>query len=164
MNKLLKQAFPPIANQHSKILLLGTMPGEKSLKLQRYYSHKGNQFWKIVFQLFNQPLVDNYDTQKQLLLDNGIAVWDVLQYCQRTGSADSNIKSEMPNDFSSFYNKYPNVKCIFFTSTKARDYYDIYLKRKANYDYFLLPSPSSANTWRTFDEKLIEWKIILRYL
>lgn len=77
---MLKQAFPPIVNQHSKILLLGTMPGEQSLKLQQYYEHKGNQFWKTIFALFNQPLVHDYEVKKALLLSKGIAVWDVLQY------------------------------------------------------------------------------------
>lgn len=130
---MLKQAFPPIANQHSKILLLGTMPGEQSLKLQQYYGYKGNQFWKIIFALFNQPLVHDYETKKELLLSKGIAVWDVLQYCERKGSADSNIQKEIPNNFAAFYNQHPQVKQVFFTSTKARDYYDTYVKRKPAY-------------------------------
>jgi hypoxanthine-DNA glycosylase len=161
---MLKQAFPPIANQHSKILLLGTMPGEQSLKLQQYYGHKGNQFWKIIFALFNEPLVHDYETKKALLLSKGIAVWDVLQYCEREGSADSKIQKEVPNDFASFYSKHPQVKQVFFTSTKAMDYYDTYVKREPGYNYHLLPSTSSANTWKTVDEKLNEWKIILKYL
>lgn len=161
---MLKQAFPPIANQHSKILLLGTMPGEQSLKLQQYYGHKGNQFWKIIFALFNQPLVHDYEAKKELLLSKGIAVWDVLQYCERKGSADSNIQKEIPNNFAAFYNQHPQVKQVFFTSTKARDYYDKYVNRKPAYNYYLLPSTSSANTWKTFDEKLTEWKLILKYL
>lgn len=161
---MLKQAFPPIANQHSKILLLGTMPGEQSLKLQQYYGHKGNQFWKIIFALFNQPLVQDYETKKALLLSKGIAVWDVLQYCEREGSADSKIQKEVPNDFASFYSKHQQVKQVFFTSTKGRDYYDIYVQRKPGYNYHILPSTSSANTWKTFEEKLNEWKLILKYL
>lgn len=161
---MLKKAFPPIANQHSKILLLGTMPGEQSLKLQQYYGHKGNQFWKIIFALFNKPLVHDYEVKKALLLSKCIAVWDVLQHCERKGSADSNIQKEMPNDFATFYKQHPQVKQVFFTSTKARDYYDKYVNRTPTYNYHLLPSTSSANTWKTFEEKLNEWKLILKYL
>ncbi len=140
------------------------MPDEQSLKLQQYYGRKDNQFWKIIFALFNQPLVHDYETKKALLLSKDIAVWDVLRYCEREGSADSKIQKEVPNDFASFYSKHPQVKQVFFTSTKARDYYDTYVKRKPDYNYHLLPSTSSANTWKTVDEKLNEWKLILKYL
>jgi hypoxanthine-DNA glycosylase len=153
-----------LSTNKAKILLLGTMPGEQSLKLQQYYGRKDNQFWKIIFALFNQPLVHDYETKKALLLSKGIAVWDVLRYCEREGSADSKIQKEVPNDFASFYSKHPQVKQVFFTSTKARDYYDTYVKRKPDYNYHLLPSTSSANTWKTVDEKLNEWKLILKYL
>ena len=159
-----KKACPPIADQHSKVLLLGTMPGEQSLKLQQYYGHKGNQFWKIIFTLFKQPLTHDYDIKKALLLDQRIALWDVLQYCEREGSADSDIQKEVANDFAAFYHMYPQINHVFFTSTKARDYYDMYVKRKPDYNYHLLPSPSSANTWKSFDEKVNEWKLILDYL
>lgn len=110
----MKQAFPPLVNQNSKILILGTMPGEKSLELQEYYGNKGNRFWKLLFTLFNRPLPKEYIEKKQLLEENNIALWDVLAYCERTGSLDSNIKNEKANDFESFYKQYPNIKHVFF--------------------------------------------------
>lgn len=161
---MLKTAFPAIADADSKLLLLGTMPGEQSLKHRQYYAHKGNQFWKIMFSIFNQPLVDNYELRKQLLLNNKVALWDVLQYCQRDGSADRNIKNPAANDFASFYTKYPSVKNVFFTSGKAQEYYDTYVGRNGSVNYHNLPSPSRANTWKTFDEKVDLWKVILKYL
>ena len=160
----MKQAFPPIADQKSKVLLLGTMPGEQSLKLQQYYGHKGNQFWKIMFNLFKQPLRDSYESKRQLLLTNSIALWDVLQNCEREGSSDTNIKNEVANDFAGFYEKHPSVKHVFFTSGKAETFYDTYVGRNKSVTYHNLPSPSSANTWKTFDEKLNEWTTILKYL
>lgn len=99
-----------------------------------------------------------------MVLSKGIAVWDVLQFCERKGSVDSNIQKELPNDFALFYTQHPHINQVFFTSTKARDYYDKYVKRKQDYNYHLLPSTSSANTWKTFDEKLNEWRLILKYL
>jgi len=161
---MVKTAFPPITDANSKILLLGTMPGEQSLKHQEYYAHKGNQFWKIIFTLFNQPFTYDYEVRKQLLLKQNIALWDVLQYCERLGSADTNIKNEVPNDFEGFYAQHPSVKYVFFTSGKAQEFYDTYVGKKQDINYTNLPSPSSANTWKTFDEKVTEWKIILKYL
>lgn len=161
---MVKTAFPPIANNNSKILLLGTMPGEQSLKLQQYYGHKGNQFWKLIFTLFNHPFTDNYEVKRQLLLSKGIALWDVLQNCEREGSADSNIKAEKPNDFSGFYKDFPNVKNLFFTSGKAEAFYDTHVGGNGKVSYYNLPSPSRANTWKTFEEKLNDWKLILKFL
>src|SRR5688500_9404170 len=99
----MKTAFTPIGNQDSEILILGTMPGERSLKLQQYYGHAGNQFWKIMFALFEEPFTTNYELRTILLLKNKIALWDVLSYCEGKGSSDTNIEKEIPNDFPSFY-------------------------------------------------------------
>lgn len=159
-----KTAFPPIANVQSKILILGTMPGERSLALQQYYGHAGNQFWQIRYCLFNKPFNQDYDDRKNLLLDNGIALWDVLQYCEGIGSLYSNIINEKANDFNTFYNSHPAIKQTFFTSKQAPIYYDSYVRRKPHFEYHILPSPSRMNRWKTFDEKLNEWNIILQYL
>ena len=159
-----KTAFPPIVDNHSKVLILGTMPGEQSLKLQQYYGHKGNHFWKIICGLFGLPLIADYGERKQLLLDNHVALWDVLEGCYREGSADSKIRLETPNDFDLFFKQYPEIKTVFFASTGAKQYYEKYVARKPGYTYHKLPSPSGANTWKTFDQKVKEWKAVLGYL
>ncbi len=160
----MKQAFPPLVNQNSKILILGTMPGEKSLELQEYYGNKGNSFWKLLFTLFDKPLPKEYTEKKQLLEENDIALWDVLAYCERTGSLDSNIKNEKANDFESFYKQYPNIKNVFFSSKNASNFYDKYVGRKKDLQYFILPSPSGANASKSFLQKLDEWEAILEAL
>jgi hypoxanthine-DNA glycosylase len=91
-SNFLKCSFAPIADKDSKVLLLGTMPGQRSLKLQQYYGHKRNHFWKIIFHLFDKPFTDDYERKIELLLSNKIALWDVLQTCEGKGSLDSNIK------------------------------------------------------------------------
>lgn len=159
-----KIAFPPIANERSRILILGTMPGERSLLLQQYYGHGGNHFWKIMYALFEKPFNKDYKDRKKLLLENRIALWDVIEYCEGEGSADSAIINEKANDFASFYNEHPAIQHVFFTSQKAAGFYDAYIKRKPQFGYNLLPSPSSMNTWKTLDEKIAEWKLILKYL
>lgn len=140
------------------------MPGEKSLELQEYYGNKGNSFWKLLFTLFDQPLPATYAEKKQLLEENDIALWDVLAYCERTGSLDSNIKNEKANDFESFYKKYPSIKHVFFSSKNASTFYDKYVGRKEDMHYMILPSPSGANASKSFMQKLEEWEAIMEAL
>jgi hypothetical protein len=84
-------SFPPISDPRSEVLVLGTMPGEMSLRLSQYYGHKGNQFWRIMFELHGVDFSADYERRRQLLLENRIALWDVLKACVREGSADSGI-------------------------------------------------------------------------
>lgn len=154
----MKKAFEPVIDDNSKILILGTMPGEKSLELQQYYGNRGNHFWKIIFEMFNLPFSTDYIERIRLLKEKGIALWDVLQYCDREGSLDSNIKNELPNNFEVFYTEYPNIKAVLFSSKNAMKYYDRYVGRKPYIKYYVLPSPSGANATKSFIQKLEEWK------
>lgn len=157
----MKRAFPPIADSDSTILILGTMPGEKSLELQEYYGNRGNQFWKLLYTILGKEFSLNYEDRKRLLKDNKIALWDVLAFCEREGSLDSNIKNEVPNDFEEFYSGHPQIKKVFFSSKNAEKYYDKYVGRKDNLTYNTLPSSSGANATLSFSQKLEIWKNIL---
>jgi hypoxanthine-DNA glycosylase len=160
----MKAAFKPIEDNTSKILILGTMPGERSIRLQQYYGHAGNQFWKIMFNLLNVAFTDDYNKRIELLLKSRIALWDVLSHCDGAGSSDSNIKNEIPNDFRVFYKSHPGIKNVFLTSKKAEKFYNKYVGKDEQRRYHLLPSPSRANTWKTFEMKVKEWEIILQSL
>jgi len=154
----MKKAFNPIVDDNSEILILGTMPGEKSLELQEYYGNRGNHFWRLLFTIFDFDLSNDYNDKLNLLISNRIALWDVLQYCERVGSLDSNIKNEVANDFSAFYKTHPQIKHVFFSSKNAAVYYDRYVGRKKDIQYDILPSPSGANATKTFAQKLEIWK------
>lgn len=156
-----KIAFKPIINKESRILILGTMPSEESLRKQERYGHKSNQFWKIIFTLFDKPLPNSYEEKNALLTENNIAIWDVLESCEGTGSLDSNIKNEKPNNFKKLYKQYPQIKHIFFTSKKAEEFYKKYVGLDENRTFITLPSPSSANARMRLDEKVEKWKILL---
>lgn len=160
----MKTAFPPIVNQHSRVLLLGTMPGDRSLSLQQYYGHAGNHFWKLIYTLFGESTDPDYEARKAFLLDHEIALWDVLESCTCEGSLDSNIKNEVVNDFAAFYIQYPNIKHIFFDSKKAEEFYLRHVKKSPDKIYHLLPSPSRANASKTFEQKLEAWKELLLYV
>lgn len=153
-------SFPPISNPEAKILILGTMPGTKSLELNQYYGHKQNNFWKFLFDIFKEDFSTDYATRKALLQKNNIALWDVLQFCDRVGSLDSAIKNEIANDFETFLEQHPNITSIFFNGQKAAAFFKKYVHLKKEYQLFTLPSTSPANAGKTYENKLAEWKTI----
>jgi len=157
-------SFPPVINDFSRILLLGTMPGKESLRMQQYYAHKTNQFWKILFTLFNFEPSTDYNIKKQFLLDNGIALWDVLASCERKGSLDSDIRNAVPNNFDDLFSRYPGIEYIFFTGKKAEQLYKRYVGYTLDKIYYTLPSPSPANARKNFLEKMGEWSILKEIL
>jgi hypoxanthine-DNA glycosylase len=153
-------SFPPISSHNSIVLILGTMPGEKSLKLNQYYGHRGNIFWKLMFSIFNTPLSTEYRKRKTLLLENNIALWDVLKACAREGSSDNAIQLEESNDFKTFFDRHQKIKLIAFNGQNAEAYFYKYCNYRPEVEFVTLPSTSPANTWKSFDEKLSEWNKI----
>lgn len=156
-------SFPPISDARAKVLILGSMPGIKSLSENQYYAHSGNQFWRIMFDLFDRIYSTEYAVRSKLIIDSKIALWDVLQACVRKTSSDNDILQEMPNDFKDFFNNHSKIKAIFFNGKNAEEYFRNYV-HNVNLPSFILPSTSSANTWKSYNEKLNEWRIILRWL
>ena len=153
-------SFAPIANSDATVLILGTMPGTKSLELNQYYGHSQNNFWKFMFLIFNETFSTDYETRKSLLQKNNIAVWDVLQFCDRVGSLDSAIKNEIANDFETFLKDHPTIKVILFNGQKAAAFFKKYVKLKKEYQLITLPSTSPANASISFRSKLEQWQII----
>ena len=160
-----KFSFPPIVDENSKVLILGTMPGNKSLQLNQYYANPTNQFWKILSFITGEKFNVEYEVKKRVLLKYHIAIWDVLMHCEREGSLDVNISDEVPNDFKTFFAKYTNIKAVFFNGSKAADLFNKYHLGENDKFYKTLPSTSSANTSMTLNKKIEIWKNeIGRYL
>ena len=114
----------PVVSESAAVLILGSMPSEASLLIQQYYGHSRNAFWPIMSGLFNSDSGLCYQQRKELLLENGIAVWDVLQGCKRLGSLDSNIQlaTIRTNNFTSFFSKYKSTEVSrFFGSMNIRE-------------------------------------------
>lgn len=139
------------------------MPGKRSLELSQYYGHPGNQFWPILFQLFGKDVSRDYTVRKQLALAQGIAIWDVLQACERKSSADSDILNEVPNDFNRFFDAHP-IKAIFHNGKNPKKYFDQYVENQPAIPQFVLPSTSPANARLTRNQKLKEWQVLLEWL
>ncbi len=153
-------SFPSISNEKAKVLILGTMPGNESLKLNQYYGHKRNAFWKIFFSVFNEPFSQDYEIRKEVALKNNIAIWDVLKACVRKGSLDSAIQQEVPNDFNTFLAAHPNIEHIFFNGQKAAHYFKKYVTVSEKYKLHTLPSTSPAHAGLSFELKREAWQII----
>lgn len=162
--KNLKAGFPPVADIHAKILILGTMPGEQSLRKNEYYANTPNSFWRIMAALFKFSQDASYEERINILKKNGVALWDVMRFCERQGSLDSAVRDEsiVENDFVSFYLLHPEIKSVFFNGAKAeREYSRRVLPGLAiearDIEYHRLPSTSAAMARLSFDEKLLEW-------
>lgn len=154
-------SFEPIVDKNSKILILGTMPGNQSLIKHQYYGNERNAFWKIMFYLLEQKAISTYEQKKELLLQHKIALWDVLKACNREGSLDNDIKDAIPNDFAGFFKHYPNIAAVYFNGEPAEKFYRRLIGTN-NFDIFYhrLPSTSPSNAVK-FEEKLHYWKPIL---
>jgi len=159
---MLKYSFSPISHPTATVLILGTMPGAQSLAFQQYYGHPRNAFWKIICNVLETPFTTDYEERKSILLENRIALWDVLEACVREGSLDSAIEQEVPNDFDSFLKAHPNIKYICFNGQKAAKYFKQYVGVGDRYTLQTLPSTSPANAGMSFEKKLMEWESIKR--
>jgi len=163
--------FPPIADNNAVILILGSMPSIKSLEDQQYYAHPRNSFWFIITKLLSSDTELEYEQKKALLLHSRIALWDVLNTCQRKGSLDSSIKNEstVVNDFNTFFIDHPLIKAVYFNGTRAQQEYMKHIlptldEKFSPIEYKRLPSTSPAMASLNREQKLQQWKTILHYL
>ena len=156
-------SFPPIISGTSKILILGSVPGIKSLEMQEYYAHPQNKFWRILFELFQEDFTTDYSQKLKFLAKNHIAVWDVIDSCERDGSLDTKIKNEVHNDVEQILMDYPNIKAIFCNGQKS--FKNVLKKLSGNnkIPVFALPSTSPAYTI-PLKRKVEEWKIIKNFV
>lgn len=154
-------SFPPIINECSRVLILGSMPGVESLRLQQYYANPRNQLWKIIYAIFDAEPSQDYEDKVSFVMSKKIALWDVIQNCQREGSLDSNIREEQVNDLSGLFHGYPNIETVIFNGGKAYETYKKWIgfKDVPNLTFLRLTSSSPANT-KKFEEKLREWSVI----
>jgi len=162
MQNQIKTSFPPIANAETSILILGSLPGDKSLEFQEYYAHPRNRFWRVIAELTQSNLPHTYQEKVELLLQNKIGLWDVVQSAKRTGSLDVNIVNEIPNDLEGFLENHPNLKIICFNGSKSHKLFNKYFKPKATLSYLALPSTSPANASHTFESLFKKWKEIFK--
>lgn len=152
--------IPPLFDANSKTLILGSFPSVKSREAAFFYGHPQNRFWPVIATVLGKEKPQNIEEKKRLVLENGIALWDVIASCEIEGSADSTIKNVTANDLSVIINN-SGVNRIFVNGKTAEKHYMKYTFPKTGIKAVCLPSTSPANAAWSF-EKLVEaWKIIL---
>jgi hypoxanthine-DNA glycosylase len=159
-------SFPPIVSENATVLVLGSMPGKTSLQRQQYYAHGRNVFWYIMERICGACERSSYTEKVQQLREAGIALWDVLQHCEREGSLDSKIDrtTEVANDFETLLNAYPRIRCIFFNGQKAATAFQRHVWPGLPADIrervalATLPSTSPAHAALSKEDKLARWR------
>lgn len=161
------RCFPPIAKHDAHILILGSLPGQRSLQMQQYYAHPQNAFWKLIAAIFEVETVLPYARRVQVLTKNHVALWDVLEAAERPGSLDSAIvhASAQANDFATFFRAHPRIRRVFFNGRKAEDMYRRFVLPRIGEEFSYiryegLPSTSPAHAGMTFAKKLDRWRRI----
>ena len=155
--ELLTHPFEPVYDANSRLLILGSFPSVKSRELGFYYSHPRNRFWKLIADLTGAALPVSIDAKRELLLEAGIALWDVCGECEISASADASIKRVAINNLSPIFAT-AKIEAVF---TNGRTAHELYMKRlfpvwKISAVY--LPSTSPANAAMNYDKLKSIWQ------
>ena len=159
-------SFPPVSDARAQVLILGSMPGVMSLRLQRYYGHPQNAFWRIVGELLGFDAAGGYAQRTAALVERKVALWDVLAACVRQGSLDSSIDggSIVPNDFPAFFARHPGIRRVCFNGAAAERVYRKHvlprLVMPQEPQYVRLPSTSPAHAGMPYAVKVQAWRVI----
>jgi double-stranded uracil-DNA glycosylase len=152
--------FPPVLDSTTRILILGSFPGEASLAAQQYYAHPRNQFWRLLSAVLGEELASlPYDQRLQRLLSHRVGLWDVLAACEREGSLDAAIRRPLPNEFAMLKHQCPKLEKVCFNGKTSGRFAPLFAA--AGFRTVVLPSSSPANAQLSFEEKLTQWKNII---
>lgn len=155
--------IPPIYDENSKVLILGSFPSVKSREGQFFYHHPQNRFWKTLAVVTEQPVPQTIEEKKEFLRSAHIAVWDVIASCEIEGSSDSSIRNVVPNDLQQILET-ARIQQIFCNGATSHNLYRKYMQSRTGREAVRLPSTSPANAACSL-EKLVEaWCVIRKYL
>ena len=149
----------PVYDSNSRVLILGSFPSVKSREAAFFYGHPQNRFWKVLAAVFHREVPETMEEKRALLLEEGVALWDVIASCEITGSSDSSIRNAVPNDLTPILNT-AGIDAIYVNGKTAEKYYKKYLLPVTRREAVCLPSTSPANAaWNL--ERLVEsWQIL----
>lgn len=154
---MITHPIPPVFDQNSEILILGSFPSVRSREAQFFYGHPQNRFWRVISAVYGctEPLTT--EQKREFLLSNRIALWDVIASCDIVGSSDSSIKNVVANDLTPLLVG-SKIKTIFVNGKTALRYYDKYIKSSIGREAVCLPSTSPANAAWSQDSLIAEWQ------
>ncbi|MCD7836339.1 MAG: DNA-deoxyinosine glycosylase [Lachnospiraceae bacterium] len=155
--------FEPVYDEKSRILILGSLPSVKSREQGFYYGHPRNRFWKLISILLKSEEPVTTDEKKRLLLDNRIALWDVIDSCDIIASSDSSIKNVTAADIPAILQE-TNIERIYANGRTAEALYNKYIVDKTGIGIMALPSTSPANAAFSMQRLIEGWHVILEQL
>lgn len=155
--------FEPVFDENSKVLILGTFPSVKSRENQFYYGHPQNRFWKVIAGLTESEVPQTIEEKKKLLLEHGIAIWDVIESCDIIGSSDSSIKNVVPADIERVIAN-SKIQNIYANGGTAKKLYEKYSQKKTGREIIGLPSTSPANAAYSLERLLECWQEVKKGL
>ena len=153
---MLTHPIPPVFDENSRILILGSFPSVKSRQAAFFYGHPQNRFWPLMALLFGDDPGATPAEKTAFLLRHHIALWDVIASCEITGSADSSIKDVTPNDLSVILNA-ADIRAVFTNGKTADALYLRYLSARTGRPAVCLPSTSPANARWTMERLKTAW-------
>lgn len=153
--------IPPLYDENSRVLILGSFPSVKSREAKFFYGHPQNRFWRVVSAVMGEECPTSIEEKRAFLLRNGVAVWDVIKSCEITGSSDSSIKNAVPNDLSEIFAA-ADIKAVFCNGKASYDMYRKYQEKQTGRTAEVLPSTSPANAAYGIERLIEEWIKIKR--
>ncbi len=159
------KGFLPIVGEQPKVLVLGSMPSQRSLQHQQYYGHPQNAFWWLMSQLFEFDVALPYDARVEIVKRCGVAIWDVVHEAVRPGSMDADIQESalVTNDFSVFMAQHSSIRVLLFNGQASQKLFKKHVAGEFDLPQLVLPSTSPAYAAMSRDEKLSQWRQILAY-
>lgn len=159
---MIQHPIKPIYDKNSKILILGSFPSVKSREEGFFYGHHQNRFWKVLAAVCESDVPKTIAEKKAFLLENNIAVWDVIHSCDIEGSSDSSIKNVVANDLSIILEN-ADIEQIYVNGKKAEQLYKKYIYPQIKRMAICLPSTSPANAAWSLERLISEWKMYIRF-
>ncbi len=152
----ISHTFSPVYDDNSRILILGSLPSVKSREQGFYYGHPQNRFWKVIAAICKAEVPQTIEDKKALLLNNRIAIWDVIDSCDIKGSSDSSIRNVVAADIAGLL-KRTNITAVFANGKTAGRLYEKYVATEAGFGARILPSTSPANAAISLDKLIEAW-------
>lgn len=160
-----RRGFAPVADARTRVLILGSLPGDASLKAAQYYAHPQNGFWRLVGAVIQLDLASlPYETRLERLLAAGVGLWDVIASAERRGSLDAAIRNPQGADLAALIDRLPLLGAIAFNGGTAARLGRRALPPVTQVDLLDLPSSSAAHARLSFEAKLAHWTAIAPYL
>ena len=156
MKKLISHPFPPLYDENSRILILGSFPSVKSREQRFFYGHPQNRFWRVLADVLGAPVPESIPEKKDMLLTHGIALWDSIARCEIEGSSDASIDHVVPNDLQPIFDA-ADIRQVFCNGKKSWEMYHKYIEPRSNRPAVCLPSSSPANASWSFERLREAW-------